>query len=145
MRKEASAEMSLRIAAALCSFFLRQGLQVSCYGNGVDILTHEPVSIHAKNGSRQMDSIYRTLSRVDVKQPAASFCGTFEETVFEDSQGALTCFVAANQYNDFVDLLTRYQERENTFVWFYPVQNGEQLPGLPPAVARHVSVLYPDV
>lgn len=145
MRKEAATEMSLRVVAALCSFFLRQGLQVSCYGNGVDILTHEPVSIHAKNGVRQMDSIYRTLSRVDAKQPAASFCDIFEETVFEASQGALTCFVAPNQYDDFVDLLTRYQERENPFVWFYPVQTGVQLPELPPAVARHVSVLYPDV
>lgn len=145
MRKEASVEMSLRIVASLCSFFLNQGLQVSCYGNGVDILTHEPVAIHAKTGSRQMDSVYRALARVDVEQPAISFCNTFEEAVFEDAKGALTCFVSPNQYDDFVELLTLYQDTGSPFVWFYPVQTGRQLPIMPPELAGRISVIYPDV
>lgn len=153
MRKEASVEMSLQVVAALCTFFMQQGMQVSCYGNGVDILTCEPVIIHQPMGDRDgtgltgaghLEYVYQTLARVDVSQPAVSFCETFGETVFEDAQETLTCFVAPNQYDDFVEILTQYQETGNPFVWFYPVQPGRQAPQLPPAVAGHISVIYPD-
>ncbi len=144
MRKEAAVEMSLRITAALCAYFLRQGMQLSCFGNGLDIVTREPVAVQAKAGSLQMDFIYKTLARVDVDQLPVSFLQRFEETVLENDNGALTCFVAPNQYDDFVELLTRYQEMGRPFVWFYPVQKGRPLPKLPPAVAKRICVLYLD-
>ena len=117
-------------------------MQVSCFGNGVDALTHEPVVILSQSGSRHMDHIYKSLARVDVEQPEVSFAQRFENTVFEASEGALNCFVSSDQGDEFAELLTRYQSTGSPFVWFYPVQKGKALPKLPPAVARHVSVLY---
>ena len=136
--------MTLRITAALCAYFLKQGMQVSCFGNGVDTVTREPVAILPKGGSRHLDHIYKSLARVDLDQPGVSFPQRFEETVFEASGGALNCFVSSNQGEEFVDFLTGYQRTGSPFVWFFPVPRGKELPKLPPAVARHISVLYLD-
>lgn len=143
--KDAVAEMVLRITAAVCAYFLKQGMQVSCFGNGADILSHEPVSIPSMGGSRQMEHILKSLARVDVEQPEVSFAQRFGETVWQDSEGALNCFVSSDQGDEFAELLSEYQRTGNPFVWFYPVQRGKALPKLPPALAGHVSVLYLDV
>lgn len=143
LRKEESVEMSLRIVAALCLFFLRQGMQVSCYGNGVDILTHKPLCVDAKASERQMDFIYRGLARIDTARPAADFAQTFEERLFQESQGAFTCFVAPNQYEDFVELLARYAETDSPFRWFYPVL-GNREPELPAGLEKHIELICFD-
>lgn len=144
LKKEESVEMSLRIVTSLCMFFLRQGIQVSCYGNGVDILTHAPVSIESRMGQQQMDTIYRALARVDTQQQIPSFADTFGERLFGDFKDIFTCFVAPNQYGDFVELLTRYKETGRPFFWFYPVE-GKKAPKLPPLLAENIEVIYSDV
>ncbi len=141
LKKDAAVEMTLRIVASLCQIFLRQGIQVSCYGNGVDIVTHSPLTIQPKAGKGQMDTVYRGLARIDVAQPAADFVRNFEEILFQKSQGSFTYFVAPNQYDDFVDLLTRFQETGSSFLWFYPSSAGRD-PELPPALERCIDIIH---
>ena len=152
LKKEDSVEMSIRIVASLCAFFLKQGIQVSCYGNGVDILTETVTAIDAKAGRQQMDSIYRALARIDTSKQPPSFADTFGEMLFDDYRDTFTCFVAPNQYSDFVELLTRYKETGRLFFWFYPMERMSmerkmslsQLK-LPPLLAENIEVIYPDV
>lgn len=143
LRKEEAVEMSLRITASLCLIFLRQGMQVSCYGNGCDILTHQPVSLSARGGEGQMDAVYRALARVDTDRPATDFTEHFEELLLCRAQGSLTLFVAPNQYDDFVTLLLKYRDMGNPFVWFYPVA-GSRKPELPAGLEREIEVLLFD-
>lgn len=140
LKKEECVETSLRIVASLCQFFLKQGMQVSCHGNGVDIMTHKPLSINANAGKLQMEAIYRALARIDTGQPAADFAKTFEEPLFRDAKGAFTCFVSPNQYEDFVGLLKRYEETGNPFRWFLSLSEGNA-PKLPPALEKHMEVI----
>lgn len=141
LKKEEAVEMSLRIVVSLCLHFLQQGMQISCYGNGVDILTHQPLSVDGKASEGQMDFIYRALARIDTAQPTAGFVETFEEKLFQESKGAYTCFVAPNRYDDFVALLDRYEETGNPFTWFYPVL-GNKEPELPPKLQKRIEVIY---
>lgn len=141
LKREEAVEMSLRIVVSLCIFFLRQGMQVACYGNGLDILTHKPLCIDAKASEGQMDFIYRALARIDTSQHTADFVQTFEERLFQESKGAFTCFVAPNQYDDFVELLTRYDAGDNSFTWFYPVE-GNREPELPTSLRERIEVIY---
>ena len=141
MRKEDCVEQSLCIVASICAFFLRQGLRVSCYGNGVDTITHELMSVKAKSGQGQMDTIYRTLARIDTEQPALNFRENFQEQLFQDEDGAFTCFVAPNEYGDFMELLCQYKETNRPFMWFYPV-SGQQKPKLPESLAKYVTVIF---
>lgn len=144
LKKDDAVEMTLRIVASLCQIFLKQGIQVSCYGNGVDIVTHSPLVIQPKAGQGQMDAVYRGLARIDVEQPAADFARNFEEILFQRSQGSFTYFVAPNQYDDFVELLTRFQETENPFLWFYP-SSASKDPELPPALERCIDIIRFEV
>ena len=88
-----------------------------------------------------MDTVYRGLARIDVAQPAADFVRNFEEILFQKSQGSFTYFVAPNQYDDFVDLLTRFQETGSSFLWFYPSSAGRD-PELPPALERCIDIIH---
>ena len=143
-KKEDCVEMSLRLVASIASFFLRQGIQVSCYGNGVDIETHYPVSIESKAGEGHMDSIYKALARVDIEQPTADFVSSFEKALMQPGDNATyTFFVAPNQYDDFVELLTKYKEAGHMFMWFYPVEKNN-IPTLPPLLEKHIRMIYPD-
>ena len=70
--------------------------------------------------------------------------GIHSERIFGDFRDAFTCFVAPNQYEDFVDILTRYKETGRPFFWFYPVE-GKKNPKLPPLLAENIEVIYSDV
>ena len=76
-----------------------------------------------------------------VGHPTVNFTEYFEEILFQKAQGTFTYFVAPNQYDDFVELLTRYQDKGNPFVWFYPVAD-ESKPEVPAALESCVEVLY---
>lgn len=143
LKKEDCVEMSLRLVASICLFFLRQGIQVACYGNGVDVVTHYPVSVPSKAGEGHMDAIYKALARVDIEQPTADFVATFEEELFKPTKGTFTFFVSPHQYDDYVDLLERYQDKGNQFIWFYPVEKNER-PELPPKLAKSINIVYPE-
>lgn len=143
MKKEESVEMSIRIVAGLCSWFLGQGMQVSCFGNGVDILTGKHVSVPSRAGEGQLDAIYRALARLDTEKAPIGFQDAFEELLFSQNTDFLTCFVAPNQYEDFTSLLERYQASGRELVWFYPVQ-GSASPQLPPSLREQIQLIHFD-
>lgn len=141
MKKAECVEETLRIVAGLSTFFLSQGIQVACYGNGVDILTERYVSIEAKAGEGHIDSIYRSLARLDLENPTVNFCETFEEKLFSHAGDTITCFVSPNQYDDYLSLLERFGNAGYEYLWFYPVL-GIKDPELPPAVKSCVRVIH---
>lgn len=143
LKKEENVEMSIRIVASLCAFFLKQGIQTSCYGNGADVLTGEPVVIDSRMGKLQLDAIYKALARIDTSHGTLDFTDAFGQRLFEECGDVFTCFVAPNQYDDFTGLLTHYKETGRPFFWFYPV-NRKSIPKLPPLLAENIKLIYPD-
>ena len=143
MKKEDCVEASLQLVAGLSAFFLSRGIQTACYGNGVDIETHEPFAIAEKAGEGQFDAICRGLARLDLEQPAADFTGCFEERLFLEAKGTITCFVAPNQYHDFLELLEKYADAGNEFYWFYPIL-GKADPVLPEKLRKQVRFIHLD-
>lgn len=141
LKKEDCVEMSLRIVTGLCSFFLEQGIQTSCYGNGVDILTGKHMAVPAKAGEGQLDAVCRALARLNTEKPAVSFSEAFEERLFSGDENLLTCFVSPNQYKDFVDLLERFAAGGRDFIWFYPVQ-GSREPELPSSLSKYIQLIH---
>lgn len=141
LKKEDCVEMSLRITAGLCSFFLEQGIQTSCFGNGVDILTGKHMAVPARAGEGQLDAICRALARLDTEKPTVSFSEAFEDQLFSGDENLLTCFVSPNQYEDFVVLLERFASLGRDFMWFYPVQ-GSREPELPSALSKRIQLIH---
>lgn len=98
------------------------------------------MSIPARAGEGQLDAICRALARVDTAREPVSFPGAFEELLFSGDGSVLTCFVAPNQYEDFVLLLKRYQAAGRDFVWFYPVQGC--CPDLPLGLEKQIRTVH---
>lgn len=141
LKKPECVEEAIRIVAGICKFYLSQGIQVACYGNGVDVLTGKPVIIEAKAGEGHIDSIYRSLARLDLEKPTVNFCKTFQERLFSQAGDTITCFVSPNQYKDYLSLLERFGNAGYEYLWFYPVL-GKNNPELPPAVKDSVRVIH---
>ncbi len=141
MKKEDCVEASLRIVAGLSSFFLSQGIQVSCYGNGVDCRTGKHMEVEAKAGDGQLDTILKGLARLDLDKPVADFTTSFEERLFSEGKSTITCFVAPNQYEDFLLLLKKFRTTGNEFVWFYPV-SGNSAPEPVPELEKQIRLIH---
>lgn len=140
IKKEEYVEASLRLVSGMCAFFLQQGIQTACYGNGVDTKTHAPLAIEARAGDKQYDAICRGLARLDLDQPTVNFVEYFEEKLFSEAKETITFFVSPNQYDDFVELLERYADGGNDFYWFYPFPRGKK-PKLSEKLMKHVNLI----
>lgn len=141
MKKEACVEAAIRITAGISAFFLQQGIQVACYGNGVDCLNGKHLSLEAKAGDGQLTAILRGLARLDLEKGVLDFTKTFEEPLLAGAAGTVTYFVSPNQYDDFVRLVKKYQDAGKEYVWFYPAE-GSKEPELPPELAEHIRVIH---
>ena len=143
LKKEAMVEASIQIIAGLAAFFLNQGIRVSCYGNGRDILNGEPVHIEAGAGAGQMEQIYRALARIDTNLKTADFTSCFERELMKSSSGITTVFVSPNAYENFTGLLRRFRLSGQECLWFYPVPETEkQMPELPEEWKKDIRILH---
>lgn len=143
LKKDAMVEASIQIIAGLAAFFLNQGIRVSCYGNGRDILNGEPVHIEAGAGAGQMEQIYRALARIDTNLKTADFTSCFERELMKSSSGITTVFVSPNAYENFTGLLRRFRLSGQECLWFYPVPETEkQMPELPEEWKKDIRILH---
>lgn len=141
LKKEDCVEASLKIAAGLGKFFIGQGVRICCYGNGVDLLTGNPVNLEEGNGKGQLEQLYRTLARVDTAKPVVDFRKYFEEKLLNSSGSSINCIIAPNLYQDFVELTERMQDKGDNFILFYPVWESTE-PELPKSIEEHIKVIH---
>lgn len=141
LKKEESVEACLQIAAGLSKFFLGQGVRVSCYGNGVDLFTGNPVTIEASTGNGQLEQIYRILARIDTSKPVVDFKQHFEEKLLDHTSSTITCIISPNQYPSFVELIETFQSKGSEYLWFYPVWENTD-PELPQTLKDHIRILH---
>ncbi|MBR5248583.1 MAG: DUF58 domain-containing protein [Lachnospiraceae bacterium] len=137
LKKEEAVEMCFRLVAGIAQFFLSQGIRIAVYGNGVDIMNGEVMSVEAGAGSGQMDRIYKALARVDTTKPVVSFREIFGEKLLTEDKSTRTMIVAPNAYQDFLELLEDYDKMGGDYVWFYPIWEKEP-PQIPQWATPHV-------
>ena len=137
LKKEEAVEMCFRLVAGIAQFFLSQGIRIAVYGNGVDMMNGEVVSVEAGAGSGQMDRIYKALARVDTTKPVVPFRETFGEKLLTEDKSTRTMIVAPNAYQDFLELLSEYDKMGGDYVWFYPIWEKEP-PQIPQWANPHV-------
>lgn len=140
-KKETCVENSIRIAAGLAKYFLGQGMRVSCYANGLDIMNGQPLAVKEDAGTGQLKTIYRLLARLDLQKPVANFCDMFGDALFKERGATMTFVISPNQYDDFVELMKKYKATGNNFVWFYPMLDIEN-PELPEALLNDIKVIH---
>lgn len=120
LKKEDCVEASLQIATALLLLFLEQGMQVSVYCNGVDVLHNEPCILEAGGGIRQREAVLRAFALIDTSKPVRSFSELFGSRLSEASGAIMTCIVSPNAYDDFISLILQYHTHHPDMKWFLP-------------------------
>jgi uncharacterized protein (DUF58 family) len=140
LKRAENIEASIQIAAGLCRFFLSQGMQVSCYGNAADMFTGDILSMEAGGGVSHMNAVYRALARSNTDN-VVKFTECLEDKLLFDGDGSFTCIVAPNQYPDFVDVLTRFQDSGKDYVWFYPLWESST-PKVPENLADNIRFIH---
>lgn len=118
-KKEKEVEKSMQIVMGIASFFLAQGIRVSCYANSRDILTEESLEIEGLSTIKQMDVLGKALARVDVTKGTESFCELFQDKILSDAESFYTFFVSANDYDDFLALMKACKVHGIYYYWYH--------------------------
>lgn len=139
-KKEKEIEGAMQIVMGIAAFFLSQGIKISCYANGKDILTDEHMEIEGGAGVGQLNTIGKALARIDTEKSAKSFTCLYDKKVLEESDGVFTFFVSPNGYEDFILLLKECENRGMNFAWFYPIMYYNEAT-VPSEIEKRVQVM----
>ena len=118
-KKEKQVEESMQIAMGIASFFLAQGIRVSCYANSRDILTGEYINVQGISGIGQLEVLGKALARVDTSKTPHSFVPLFSDKILCEGEGFFTFFISPNGYEDFVELMEVCKSKGIDYHWYY--------------------------
>ena len=118
LKRDAEVERCMQMAMGIASFFLSQGIRVSCFANGRDILTGEPVEVQGIAGVNQIEVLGKALARIDTDKPAHAFVSLFRDRILSESDGFFTFFVSPNGYDDFRKLLDECKAKGMEYHWY---------------------------
>ena len=118
-KKDNEMEKAMQMAMGIAAFFLAQGIRVSCFANGKDILTDEPVEIQGISGMTQIEVLGKALARVDTSKEAYGFVPMFRDRVLSEKDGFFTFFISPNGYEDFTKLLEECKSQGMEYHWYH--------------------------
>ena len=118
-KKDNEMEKAIQMVMGIASFFLGQGIRVSCYTNSKDILTEEPIELQGLSGIGQLEVLGKSLARVDLAKTPHRFVSLYREKVLADSDSFYTFFVSVNDYTDFQTLLDECKTQGMDYHWYH--------------------------
>ena len=119
LKKENQIEKSIQMAMGIAEFFLAQGVRVSCFANGRDILTDDLVEIQGLSGTAQLEVLGKALARLAISKGVPAFVPMFREKVLNESDSFFTFFISPNGYEDFMKLLEECENQGMNYHWYY--------------------------
>ena len=140
LEKENEIEASMQIAMGIARFFLLQGMKVSCYANGRDILTDEHMELQGLSSIGQLEVLGKAFARIDTTKQVKPFVELFERTILKDTDGVFTFFISPNGYDAFVELMKKCKNEKIDYIWYYPVMYYEK-PTISPELEMYMKVL----
>ena len=124
--REIVREYLIRVAATLCTQFLKGKMRVSLITNGVDIVTGERLQFQEIQSVSQIEYYYRGLARLDAKAE----CACPVETIFLENaeRAANTCYVfLSNEATREVQMsYARLKQKGAGAVWILPEYRQKQ-------------------
>ena len=124
MRQVELLEDSIRMAAGAAQQFLGQGIRTALYTNGPDLLSGELISLEAASGAGHMESVNKSLARIELDGQIPAFVQTFGDVVKgEDGNSGevYSVFFSSDGQEDFQQLLCECLQSRMDFLWICPV------------------------
>lgn len=124
-KKDKEVEASMQIVMGLASFFLAQGIKISCYSNVCDILNDEVIEVQGISGIGQIDVLGKAFARADITK-IRPFFDLYRDVVLEEKDELFTFFVSPNGYTEFTELMKECKRQGLDCCWLYPKRSYEQ-------------------
>jgi len=83
--REGVFEEGIRLAASAAEYFIRKGLAVGVYSNGLDAVTHNQIRLKPGSGDGHFYSILQNLGRIDLSQQTEPFSGQIEKLIHPET------------------------------------------------------------
>lgn len=123
--KDEVIELCISMAAANIAEYAQNGIPVSVYSNGCDIITGTPLFIDEGCGEYFLRGTNRSLARIDLSKKNADFRKTFENQLFDDTTDSYTVIYSANMQQEFQNVLMELKDRNKDFCWVFPKYKDE--------------------
>jgi len=143
LKKDIELEASIQMMMGLATTFLQQGIQVSCYSNGRDILTSETTKVLAGSGIHGLDTIGKAFARLDTTKSPESFLDFWNYIHTKDCEEQLHIFISIHGYPDFLEVLDQCKEKNIPYLWIYPYSE-KDTPKIPDRHSNNLHVIKID-
>lgn len=100
-------EESIRLAAALGQSLIAQGIPVSLYSNGADLLTGEPAFLPAGAAASHAVALLETLSRIDYQRGVTPFSQLLNQIPARDGGRQIYVLLSTSQRTDSLVSIAR--------------------------------------
>ena len=119
IRHDELTEEGIRIAASLASRIVKEKMELTVTGNGMG-------SIHLKDGTGHIQTLYRELSRIDTGKPAKRICGTLASEKEKLQSGMVYVVISMNRDKDTVRAVTSLAEGGALILWVIPSEASDK-------------------
>lgn len=110
-------EKAIGIGAYLADIYLANGVNVSIYANGRDILSGNIICAEGYNDRKQLEQIHKMLARIDLSREVEPF-ENFEERM-KIKSGRMIVVISPDWLEELQDLLCRLDGQQD-FIWLCP-------------------------
>lgn len=118
-------EKSISIGAYLAENYLNDGINISIYTNGRDILSNNILSAENKQDRKQVEQINKMLARLDLKREIEPF-EYFEEQI-KKQNGQKVIIISADWHEDMQNFLIGLNPVLVDYVWLCPCRKKSEL------------------
>ncbi|MCQ2533564.1 MAG: DUF58 domain-containing protein [Clostridia bacterium] len=129
-KSDALLEKSISLAYSYMMELCNQGISVSFFSNGKDIVSGSPVSDMSDSASSGSTSIGQRgieLARIDLKKPASSMTELLEEYCLKNFSDNLNVIISANYDEKFRASLSKLITNGKRILWIMPCSNSDKL------------------
>jgi len=113
-------EKSISLAGTIAARFIGEGVPVSLYCNGADIITDEGIDVHSGSGERHLDMLYTALARIDLNLPVRNMCDCIAEQARRGGDNTIFVLISAFDEDDLRDAYADLRLTAFDTLWIVP-------------------------
>lgn len=108
-------EYAMALTASLCESILESGMRVILETNGKDVKSSQRISVPESGGRGQLDTILKSLARIDTDQTILPFVETLGQSIKDNVNGVYTILITPEVREEFVDLVSDLVKLKSDF------------------------------
>lgn len=116
-------EESIRVTRNFLEEFIRKGIPVTLFSNGVDKMTGEEIRLREGTGMEHIDSCLKQLARMEISGKIRSMTSLLEEQANRSASltGNVSLLISAEQSAQLAEAYLKYAKDQGSANWLIPI------------------------